>query len=125
MHDIIVIHRANRREPWNGLRLCRQTFASETEAEEYGWRRARAGALMLRRFGREWRGRFPCRHCSRGRGGNHGACREWKPLTAFRCVQGDPWGEHTVGLPLDILAIVCGPLPAPVFAAEGGFQERN
>lgn len=124
---VVVIHRENKRAPVSAMRLCKLEFATEQEAEEYAWRKSRAGAIMLCHTGGEWRGRFPCRLCRGSLPDHpaHGHCRLWKPLSAFRTIEGDPWGEHTIGIPLDILRVICGPLPAVTFTAEGGFRNAN
>lgn len=118
---IVVIHRNNRREPWNALRLCRKEFAAEDRAEEYACARARSGALMMRRQNGQWEARYACRLCVRGKHIGDVNHRRWKPIEEFRCVEGDPWGEHTVCIPLDILLVVIGPLPIATFTGEGGF----
>src|SRR5580658_2880123 len=95
----IVIHRQNRREPCDVLRLCRRVFADEEAANDFAWRKARSGALIIRRVNGQTEARYGNKPSSPHR------CA-WMPLTRYRRVQGDPWGEHTIGIPLDILYAV-------------------
>ena len=110
MDMIMVIHRPNRRGPHDAPRLCRSLFADEASANEFAWRRARAGAVILRRRCWIWECAFGSRH----------GVPFFRPIDLMLRVIGDPWGDHTVEMPADVQAVIDEFKPLRVLCRDNG-----